>query len=255
MAITNSLEYVWLGELVAQSVLVLIASIVFLWHVQKSRDVPSLSNYYKGLSWFFFFAAISGFVDFLQQISTYYLGQTGFFGNSFQWFPATSPTIFNTFTFYFIISILQLSYAILLYEVENFIRQSKSHYLTIILVICFVVSLVAYIGWIFPRNLQGLVSNIIIWTMIPFALIIFYLGVFYLVLAKRSVGAVRHKALLVAFGIGFIFASIIFDLLYRQYCLSANIQIWWVLPVIFRAVGIIGVPMLIYGFRRESTLT
>ena len=170
-------------------------------------------------------------------------------------FSATSPTIFNTFTFYFIISLLQLSYAILLYEVENFIRQSKSHYLTIILVICFVVSLVAYIGWIFPRNLQGLVSNIIIWTMIPFALIIFYLGVFYLVLAKRSVGAVRHKALLVAFGIGFIFASIIFDLLYRQYCLSANIQIWWVLPVIFRAVGIIGVPMLIYGFRRESTLT
>ncbi len=87
-------------------------------------------------------------------------------------------------------------------------------------------------------------------TLIPLAIIIGYWGVFYLILAKRSIGSIRHKAILVALGIGFIMGGIIFDTIYRQTVpLDAIVWFW---PMGIKIVGCLGAPMLFYGFRRKE---
>ena len=86
-----------------------------------------------------------------------------------------------------------------------------------------------------------------------FTLIVIYIGFFYLGMAKKSVGSVRSKALKVAFGLAGIMFGIMLDILYRQYYEMNGIAILWIIPILIRMLGLMGVPLLYFGFRQDKT--
>jgi hypothetical protein len=251
------LEIAWMLLVFAQAILVLATSLFFIREARRSKDMKSLASYYRGMIWFFFFLGLNGVFDSLEQYARYVgfgnaPSSTGLFPEQYQVLPALQPpTLTTTTTFFAIISLLMLSFAILSYPLETYILQSKRRPRTIILLICFVVSLAAFVGNYFNAATQILISQIVNLTLIPFAIIIAYWGIYYLVLAKRTLGSIRHKAVMVGLGLGFMMGGIIFDILYR-----VNVSpILWIIPLGCRAVGVLGIVMLVFGFRREQGLS
>ncbi len=247
----DPLKIVWLGEMVAEIVLIFIAAIYFIRESHRNKEMKILAGYYKGMCAFFFFVSINGIFDFLEQYSQYILNQT-LFPIELQVFPALPQSLMNTTTFCAIISLLHLSFAILSYQLETHILQSKRRPRTIILTICFAISLLAFFGRNFDASTQANLTLIDQLTLVPFTIIIMYWGIYYLVLAKRSVGSIRHKAILVGLGLGFIMGGIIFDIFYRTPFQANPEQIIWLFPVAIRAIGVLGVPMIFFGFRRTG---
>ncbi len=246
-------KIVWLVEIAADIVLLLIAAIFFLRESRRSRDMKILARYYKGMSIFFFFLSVNGIFDFLEQYARYILLQPTLFPTEYWVFPALAQTLMNTTSFCIIISLLHISFAILSYQLETHILQSKRRPRTIILAICLATSIVAFFGRNFDASTQGLLSLVDQVTLGPFALIIMYWGIYYLVLAKRSVGSIRHKAILVGLGLGFIMGGIIIDILYRGMFTDPTAIVWF-FPVLSRSVGVLGIPMIFFGFRRKEEI-
>ncbi len=216
--------------------------------------MKGLHQYYRGMAFFFFCMSLNGFFDFIDQYYRYVLGDgtiaSTLFPPAYQVFNKIPLTDTTTTTFCVIITLLMLSFAILSYQLETYILQSKVRPMTIILLICLVASLISFFAGYFDATIQTILSLVVVATLIPLAIIIGYWGVFYLILAKRSIGSIRHKAILVALGIGFIMGGIIFDTIYRQTIpLDAIVWFW---PMGIKIVGCLGVPMLFYGFRRKE---
>ena len=261
-------EIAWVFALGAQAISVLIVSIFFQREAIRNKAIKGLAHYYQGMMLFFLFLGINGIFDFLEQYAHYIVSPTPGVGSLFppeyQVFNKLTPGLMNTTTFCIIISLLLLSFGILSYQLEKDVFNYKHRVLSVILFACCCVSLVAYFtqpisslllssSGIAEVTTQGMISLITMSTLLPFAIIIGYWGVYYLVFAKRTMGSIRRKAILVAFGIGFIMAGIIFDIMYRS--AISTTQIFWLIPLVNRAVGVLGVPMLFYGFRREQATT
>ena len=246
----NPFEIGWLLLIFAQTVMILFTALFFIRETRRSKEMKALSHYYQGMAWFFFFLGINGIFDSLEQYFRYVNNsQSGLFPEQYQVLPALQPpTLMTNTTFFVIISLLMLSFAILSYPLETYVLQSKRRPRTIILLICFGVSLVAFFGKNFDPSTQLLLSQIVDATLWPFAIIIMYWGIYYLVLAKRTIGSIRHKAVLVGLGLGFMLGGIIIDILYRTYFAP----IWWLVPLVCRSVGVLGILMLVFGFRREQ---
>lgn len=254
MTLTDPLEFVWISLILLLDLMLFLASIFFLRESHKNRQMKGLHQYYRGMTFFFFCMSLNGFFDFFEQYFRYVLGDgtilSTLFPPEYQVFNKIPRTETTTTTFCIIITLLMLSFAILSYQLETYILQSKLRPMTIILLACFFISLLAFFAQNFDTFIQTILSLIDVSTLLVLAFIIGYWGVYYLVLAKRSIGSIRKKAILVALGIGFIMGGIIFDTIYRQTIPLASI--FWFWPMGIKIVGCLGVPMLFYGFRRKD---
>ncbi|MHA1342036.1 MAG: hypothetical protein ACTSRZ_19385 [Promethearchaeota archaeon] len=231
----------WLGASLILAIFFYIIVIFFLKQAKQSSELISLKKYSIGIAVFMAILGCNGFIDFGAMYYTEVLGEYDLFPESLQLLTAGQTS------FYIIISLLMIGFAILSYQIEKYIKQSKRWILTTILIICFIISLIPYFGGLIPTEYHQIVKNIVYGTQIPFFFIIIYWGVFYLALAKNTTGIVRRRAVMVAFGLGFLFAGIIVDTIYRW--LTDGLYFF---PFILKCISITGAVLLMLGFKRES---
>ncbi len=234
------LRTVWLTEMLALAILFVLTSILFLIEAKKTNN-PILRKYYVAIALFMLIFGLNGFLDYFAQHAIHVLGQDDFLPENMRFLTVGQNS------FLIMITLLQLGFAVLSYVIETFITNSERKYLHKTLLVCFGISFLSYLGPLVPTDYHELIYLIVNATLIPFALIIVYWGVFYLRLAKNSPGSVRKKALMVAFGLGFLFFGIIMDTMYRGAVFGE-----YALPIFFKSVSLIGVPLLIFGFRRKD---
>jgi hypothetical protein len=236
----------WLILLLTNAIFITIASASFLIQAFKKRELKSVSRYSYSFALFFMIVSINGFLDFFQQYFYYKLDRPTLFPESMQVLPG------GVTNFYIIISLLHLSYAILSYQVETYVIQKEKAIFSWILMGCFVVSLLAYFGPLFSEEIQIYLVYVVNGTLLPFGLIIFSWGIFYLKIGFKGVGIVKRKALMVAFGLGGLMIGIISDTGYREFCNANGLEIIWIIPIMFKMMCLIAIPLLYFGFHREE---
>ena len=237
---------IWLIEMILLALGLGYASLSFIYKSYKKIELKSVSRYYFGLGIFFLAFAFNGVLDALEQYSIWIVGQNGMFPN-WNLLPGESVT------FYLMIPILQFAFIMLSLQIETFILQREKKRITLVLIICFIISLTIFITPIFPDALKYIWSFILNATLIPYAIIVLYWGIFYLRLAANSAGIVRNKALKVGFGLGMIMCGIVFDTIYRNTSLNNGIEIIWWFPILFKTVAIIGIPLLYLGLETSGS--
>jgi len=231
----------WLFTSLILAILFIIISIFFLNQAKKNKEVISLKRYSIGISIFMLILGINGFIDLGAMYATEVLNQYDLFSESDQLLKAGQTS------FFIIISLLMIGFAVLSYQIEKYIKQSKRKILTTILIICFIISLIPYFGHYIPIEYHYLIKNIVYGTQIPFTFIIIYWGVFYLALAKNTTGVVRRRAIMVAFGLGFLFFGIIMDTIYRW-----STDALYLIPFLLKCISNTGAILLMLGFKREE---
>lgn len=237
---------IWLIEMILLAVGVGFASFSFIYKSFRKIELKSVSRYYFGLGIFFLAFTFNGFLDFLEQYNFWVVGQNGIFPN-WNLLPGESVT------FYLMIPILQFAFVMLSLQIETFILQREKKRLTTVLTVCFIISLTIFTTPLFPDSMKYIWSFILNATLVPYAMIVLYWGVFYLRLAKNSAGIVRNKALKVGFGLGMIMCGIIFDTMYRAIVLSNSMEIIWFFPILFKFIAIIGIPLLYSGLQTSES--
>ncbi|MBD3351108.1 MAG: hypothetical protein GF364_06445 [Candidatus Lokiarchaeota archaeon] len=213
----------------------------FFLQAKKNKQVESLRKYCIGIGIFMLFVALNGAIDVSTMYVTEVLGKYDLFPEEQQFLT------YGKNSFYIIITLLMVGFSVLSYQIESHITRSQRHTLTIVLVVCFFISLIPYFGFLIPDEYHKLVKNIVYGTQVPFTLIIIYWGVFYLSLARKSAGIVKRKALMVAFGLGFLFFGIIVDTMYRWVRADE-----FIVPFAVRCISIVGAILLLFGFKREE---
>jgi hypothetical protein len=236
---------IWLVEMLLLAVLLSLAAVFFYWDAFKKAEMESVARYYFGFGLFFTAFAINGFLDFLEEYSIHVRGQSSLFPN-LDLLPAESST------FFLMIPILQFAFVVFAYQIESFVMNKPKKPFTIILGICLIISLTVFFGPLMNAEVQAIWIYVVNGTLLPFGIIVFFLGIFYLKIGIKSAGIVKSKALSVFFGLGFVMTGIIFDTIYRGYALGNGLEIWWYFPIICKIIAIIGVPLLFSGFRRAD---
>ncbi len=240
----NLLEF-WIIEMGILAAGLGYSAFSFIYKSYRKIELKSVSRYYFGLGIFFLAFAFNGILDALEQYSIWIVGQNGIFPN-WNLLPGESVT------FYLMIPILQFAFVMLSLQIETFILQRQKKSITKVLIVCFLISLTIFITPIFPDNLKVIWSFVLNATLIPYAIIVLYWGVFYLRLGIKSAGEVRSKALKVGFGLGMIMCGIIFDTIYRNTAINNSIEIIWIFPILFKTVAIIGIPLLYSGLQTSE---
>ncbi|MHA1821353.1 MAG: hypothetical protein ACTSU2_08720 [Promethearchaeota archaeon] len=237
----NLFQDLWLGACFSLAILCLIVGIFFLNQAKKNKDLISLKSYSKGIALFMFIVGINGFLDFGNMYSNTVLGKNDLFPDTFKFLN------YGRTSFYIIITLLMASLAVLSYQIEKYIKKNEKHILTDILIVCFFISLIPYVGFLIPADFHYAIMIIVYLTQVPFGGIILYWGVFYLSLAAKTSGIVRRRALLVGFGLGMVFTGILSDLIYR-----AAVPGEYIFPFFCFFVANLGIVFLIIGFKREK---
>jgi hypothetical protein len=236
---------IWLLELIIVAVCLSLAAIMFFIDGFKKSEIAGVSRYYLGLGLFFMAFAINGFLDFFEQYAIYKKGQNSLFPN-LHLLPGDSST------FFLMIPILQIAFVILAYQIETHVMIKEKKPFTKILALCLVLSLTIFIGPLLNEELQAIWVYVIYGTLVPYAIIVFILAMFYFKIGISGAGVVRSKAFSVFFGLGFIMTGILIDSMYRGYCTANDIEIWWIFPILCKIVAIIGIPLLFNGFKRAN---
>ncbi len=222
------------------------SALSFIYKSYKKIALKTVSQYYFGLGVFFLAFAFNGILDALEQYYLWIVGQNGIF-------PAWNLLPGESVTFYLMIPILQFAFVMLSLQIETFILQRPKKNITKVLIVCFIISLTIFITPVFPDTLKVVWSLVLNATLIPYAIIVLYWGVFYLRLGAKSAGAVRSKALKVGFGLGMIMTGIVFDTIYRNTAINNSLEIMWWFPIIFKTVAIIGIPLLYSGLQPSDS--
>ncbi len=232
----NELLILWLWCLFALSVGILLVSIAFLTRSFNRNVISKVKKFYRYMTIFFLALSFSGFLDLYAAYNIRYLTMD-----------SDSLRPMNvTIYFYVITSILLLAFFILTRTIEKYITQSEKMISSKILLACFFISLIVFI---LPQNLTEISSLIVLGTLIPYALVILYWGVFYINLGRKSNGVIKKKAYAVAFGLGFVFIGISVSIVLRDIPLVINLT-GYLFPIGFIVLGILGLPLLYYGFKK-----
>lgn len=223
------------------AVLFIISGFFFVNQARKNKKMESLFKYSIGIALFMFILGLNGFIDFGTIISTDVIGGYDLIPQDKQFMT------YGKSSFYIILTLLMISFAVLSFQIERYIKRSKHLVFTYTLIICFFITLIPYFGFAIPSEYHRIIMIIAYSTQLPFALIIVYWGVFYLALAAKTAGIVRKRALLVGFGLGFTFGGIIFDTMYRWMVTGE-----YLFPLICKIIGNLGIIFMLEGFRREE---
>jgi len=230
---------IWLGCLFILACGLLIDSLYFFSLSAKRDTLKTVKKYYRLIAIFLLALSLCGFLD------LWYAYYQRYLGIQEDPLPPASAS-FGTY-FFVITTCLMFSFFALTRTTEKYVKQSKSMILTKILFTCFLISLVPYVT---PPEITDILAPLIYMVYLPFTLIILYWGVFYLRLGAKSEGIIKKKAYFTAFGLGTIFLGISGDIVIRD-------QLWiiettgYLFPIIFVIGGIIGIPLLFTGFKRE----
>lgn len=238
-----SITGVWLSMLGFLFVFSGSLSLFFLSGAIKNRtpEQRSLRLYYIGLFAFLACVTAAGVIHFVYNFYRLVLGITLWEG--------VTGTAQNLY-FYILVSLLQLGFVFLSFQIERHVRQSKHYPFTIELTICFAISLVPYF---LPAG-SSLYDTVVIYlvngTLAGFAAALAYWGIFYLRMGAQSAGVVKKRCYAAAFGLAFYFFGIILDLLIRVR-LGMVPETNLFLSIGALVISCVGIPLLLYGFQRK----
>jgi len=204
------------------------------------RKEKTVRQYYWQIGLFFLMLSFCGGIDF------YYAYDQRFLEMAVDPLPMISLT--HGSHFFVIIPLLLLTFFVLTRTIEKIIKQSALPWQSYILLGCFFFSLTAYIT---PPEITDILAPFIFGTLIPFALVILYWGIFYIRMGKNSTGIIRKKSLLIAFGLGFVFIGISVNIMLINIPLVIETT-GYLFPFGFIVLGILGVPLLFLGFIKEA---
>ncbi|GAB4313705.1 MAG: hypothetical protein Kow0069_14950 [Promethearchaeota archaeon] len=229
----------WLAEMAFLAVWIYVIGLYFLSGALRNPDLKSLRRYYVGFFVFFVLVGTCGVIHFTYEYYKYVVGREVWAGLMGQ---AQNPY------FYVLVTLLQLGFAVLSYQIEKYVRQSKYFPFTVLLSACFAVSLVPY--FLTPAQNDAFSIYVVNASLTGFLVSLIYWGVFYLRLAKLSTGIVRRRALAAAFGLAYLFFGILMDVVFRTQ-LPVPPETNLLPSVLILVVSVIGVPLVFFGFQRK----
>lgn len=218
----------------------LLNSIYFFRLFSKKDTIETVRKYYRLIA--IFMLALSG-CGYLDLAYAYYQRYLGHYGED----PLPHVATKGGTYFFLITTCLMLSFLVLTRTIEKYVKQSEKMILTKIMLICFLITLLAYVT---PPDITDLLAPIIYGTYVPFTLIIMYWGIFYMRLGKMSEGILKRRAYFVGVGLGAIFIGISVDIVIRDIPIVIQTT-GYIFPIAFVILGICGVVLLLRGFKKD----
>ncbi|MHA1147737.1 MAG: hypothetical protein ACTSR8_05790 [Promethearchaeota archaeon] len=221
----------------------------------KRNAIQSSATFNLGYMIFFILTSLNQLIYIIDAINAY--------SEAIGWNAILTTGIKNTILFEFtlksqitiMLCLFFFSFVVIMYPIEKHIRKSERFPISIFLLIGGATSGIIWVIFCLlqvPQPIELIWLQIIVAAILIISVSALFVSIiaflyFYLKVAINSVGAVRKKALIVTFGIFFMYFSLI----------GGNLTKPDVAGTIFILIGpiflILGIMILIYGFKIEGT--